>query len=50
LESFPTTDELADAERINQVFEEGIRLAPEQYLWTLQWFRTQPDGDPSPYS
>jgi lauroyl/myristoyl acyltransferase len=50
LESFPTGDDLADAERINQVFEEGIRLAPEQYLWTLQWFKTLPHGKPSPYS
>ena len=46
---FPTGDEMNDASRVNEVFEEGIRQAPEQYLWTLQWFKNRPDNMPSPY-
>ena len=49
LESFPTGDDMKDASRLNEVFETGIRLVPEQYLWTLQWFKNRPDGAPSPY-
>lgn len=49
LESFPTGDDMKDASRLNEVFETGIRVVPEQYLWTLQWFKNRPDGAPSPY-
>lgn len=50
LENFPTGNETEDVRRINEVFEMGIRLAPEQYLWTLQWFKNRPEGAISPYS
>lgn len=49
LEEFPTGDHGTDARRINEVFEAGIRLVPDQYLWTMQWFRNRPDGSRSPY-
>ena len=49
LENFPTGDEVENARRMNQALEELIRLAPEQYMWTLKWFKTRPDGQPSPY-
>jgi len=49
LENFPSDDEIADATRVNEVVEKCISLAPEQYMWTLQWFKTRPDGEPSPY-
>lgn len=50
LEDFPTGDEKADAARMNRALEEGIRLAPEQYLWTFKIFKTRPSGAPSPYA
>lgn len=39
LKDFPSGDDLADATRINTVLEEGIRLAPEQYLWSHDRFK-----------
>jgi len=50
LENFPSGDEVADATRVNEVVEKCISLAPAQYMWTLKWFKTRPDGMPSPYS
>jgi lauroyl/myristoyl acyltransferase len=50
LDEFPTGNDMNDASRINEVFEAGIRLVPEQYLWTLQWFKNRPDSMPSPYA
>ncbi len=50
LEGFPSGDEEADAARMNRALEEGIRLAPEQYLWTFKLFKTRPHGAPSPYA
>ena len=49
LEGFPGDDLVQDATRLNQAMEGLIRRAPEQYLWTFRWFRTQPDGAASPY-
>ncbi len=49
LENFPSGDEVADAARVNEVVEKCISKAPAQYMWTLQWFKTRPDGAPSPY-
>lgn len=44
LENYPTDDELADAQRINDWVESQIRQAPEQYLWVHRRFKTQPEG------
>ena len=44
LEQVPSDDHVSDATGINQAMEALIRQAPEQYMWTFRWFRTQPDG------
>ena len=49
LENFPSGDDVADATRVNEIVEKCISRAPAQYMWTLQWFKTRPDGAPSPY-
>jgi len=50
LESFPSEDEMADLVRINQLIENLIRLAPEQYWWVHRRFKTRPPGDAPFYS
>ena len=45
----PSTSPEQDAVLMNRALEEMIRLAPEQYMWTFKWFKTRPDGGPSPY-
>lgn len=50
LPDFPSGDLQADATTVNAAFEASIRTAPEQYLWTLKWFRTRPQGEVSPYA
>jgi len=50
LEQFPSGDELADTTRVNQVLEEGIRLAPAQYFWVHRRFKKQPKGAPKVYA
>ncbi len=50
LEGFPHGDPVADAAHMKRALEEGIRLAPEQYMWTFKLFKTRPDAAPSPYS
>ena len=49
LEPFPTDDEKADAIKVNEVVEAGIRLAPEQYLWAHRRFKTRPEGEADLY-
>ena len=49
LKDFPGGDKLADALRMNQVLEELILKAPEQYLWTFRYFKNRPAGEPSVY-
>lgn len=49
LRGFPSGDNVADASTMNRIIEDAINLAPSQYMWTLQWFRSQPDNQPSPY-
>lgn len=49
LENFPSGDETADAARMNEVLEAGIRRMPAQYTWTFKLFKTRPDNAPSPY-
>ena len=50
LSGFPSGDIEEDAAAVNAAFEAAIRRAPEQYLWTLKWFRTRPNGEASPYA
>ncbi len=49
LADFPTDDDYTNARRMNAVFEDMIQQAPEQYLWTLRWFKSRPDNGHSPY-
>ena len=49
LEGFPGKDPVADAAQMNQALAEMVAEAPEQYMWTFKFFKTQPDGAPSPY-
>jgi len=49
LAHFPSGDPEADAARMNQIIEDGIRRTPEQYMWTFKLFKTRPDGARSPY-
>jgi len=49
LSDFPTGDDARDAAAMNAAFEAGIREMPEQYMWTLKLFRSQPAGRTSPY-
>lgn len=45
LNPFPSDDPLADATLMNAAIEEGVRLMPEQYLWTYKRFkRVRIDG------
>ena len=50
LEGFPSGDDLADATRINLVFEEWIRKQPEDYFWFHRRFKQRPPGEPDPYA
>ena len=49
LENFPTDDSYTNARRMNAIFENMISTAPEQYLWTLRWFKSRPDNGTPPY-
>jgi KDO2-lipid IV(A) lauroyltransferase len=49
LQDFPTDDADADAQRINKLLEERIRIAPEQYYWVHRRFKGRPDHLPDPY-
>jgi len=45
LEHFPGGDDVADATRINQFFEQAIALQPDQYFWVHRRFKTRPPGE-----
>ena len=49
LENFPSGDMHADLARINRMFEEKVRSAPEQYWWIHRRFKTRPPGEPPFY-
>jgi KDO2-lipid IV(A) lauroyltransferase len=50
LENFPGADEIADTALISRQLEEGIRMAPAQYLWSHRRFKYPPPGTPDPYA
>ena len=43
LENFPSGDLVQDVTRMNEEIEKGVRLMPEQYMWTYKRFNTRPD-------
>ncbi|WP_438482268.1 LpxL/LpxP family acyltransferase [Oleiharenicola lentus] len=49
LENFPTADASADAVRINEIIEEHIKHAPEQYFWVHKRFKARGPGYPTVY-
>lgn len=49
LKDFPSDDPEADAIRINQVVEEMIRTAPDQYFWLHKRFKRRGEGYPDVY-
>ena len=44
LQNFPGDDIMQDTLRVNQIIEQQIRRAPEQYLWVHRRFKTPPPG------
>jgi len=42
-------DDVVDATLMNQAIERCVDLCPLQYLWTLRYFQTRPEGDASIY-
>lgn len=50
LEDFPSDDPVADATRLNQVVEQQIRAAPEQYRWIHRRFRAYTPDYPDYYA
>jgi KDO2-lipid IV(A) lauroyltransferase len=48
-ENFPTNDVVADTARMNQFFEEQIKLDPAQYYWVHKRFKNRPEGSPKVY-
>ena len=49
LNDFPGESPAADAERINRLLEERIRLAPAQYYWVHRRFKDRPPPLSDPY-
>ncbi len=47
--NFPVGNDVEDATTINQVIENKVKQAPEQYLWTHRRFKRRPDGEASFY-
>lgn len=47
LDPFPTSDEAADTNLVNQGLEQAIRQFPTQYMWVHRRFKTQPDAEKS---
>ncbi len=48
-ENFPTGNEQADTQRMNDFIEQQVRKYPEQYFWLHKRFKTRPDGEKSLY-
>lgn len=44
IDNYPSDDEMCDANRINQLLENYIRIDPTQYMWFHRRYKTQPTG------
>ena len=49
LENFPTDNPEADTARLNQIFEQEIRLRPAEYYWVHKRFKNRPFNEANPY-
>ncbi len=49
IEGLPSGDDEADSLKMNQAIEQAIAQCPIQYLWTLRYFQTRPEGETSVY-
>ncbi len=49
LQGFPADDPVEDTRRLNQLLEDYIRRAPDQYLWTYRKFKGRPPPYPDLY-
>lgn len=49
LNNFPSSDEIRDATRVNQILENQIKMYPTQYMWFHRRFKTRPNGEKSLY-
>ncbi|HBK44518.1 MULTISPECIES: lipid A biosynthesis acyltransferase [unclassified Polynucleobacter] len=49
LENFPTENPEVDTARLNQIFEQEIRLRPAEYYWVHKRFKNRPFNEASPY-
>ncbi len=49
LDNFPSTDVEFDANRLNQLIENWVLLAPEQYNWMHRRFKDRPENEMSFY-
>lgn len=50
LENFPGEDPKSDTARLNQYFEDEIRLRPAEYYWVHKRFKNRPNNSPNPYN
>lgn len=44
-ENFPSSNDVADARRMNEFIEQRILEMPEQYFWLHKRFKTRPEGE-----
>lgn len=49
IEGLPSGDDKTDSELMNRAIEQAINYCPTQYLWTLRYFQTRPQGEASVY-
>lgn len=49
LKDYPTGDDVEDATRVNNLVEQAILEAPDQYWWVHRRFKTRPPGLQRPY-
>lgn len=49
IEGLPGASDAADSVTMNKAIENAINQCPVQYLWTLRYFQTRPEGEASVY-
>ncbi len=49
IDALPSGDDAQDCVNMNSAMEQAIKLCPLQYLWTLRYFQTRPQGEASVY-